>query len=58
MINTADKGVATLAEEKAKEKEERAAIRLIIKSMDYKQLRHIRFYAYGLKGYKTKENIM
>lgn len=49
MNNTADKRAVTLTEDEAKKKEERAAVRQLIKSMSYDELHHIRFYAYGLK---------
>lgn len=49
MNSTADKRAATLTEDKAREKEERAAVRQFIKSMSYDELHHMRFYAYGLK---------
>lgn len=45
--STADK--RTITEDKAREKKERAAVRQIIESMNYEQLHHIRFYAYGLQ---------
>ena len=47
MNSTADK--RTVTEDKARKKKERAAVRQIIASMNYEQLRHIRFYAYGLQ---------
>lgn len=49
MNNTADKRATTLTEDKIKEREERAAVRQIIKNMSYKELHHIRYYAYGLR---------
>lgn len=47
MNSTADK--RTITEDKAREKKERAAVQQIIASMNYEQLHHIRFYAYGLQ---------
>ncbi len=49
MNSTADKRAVTLTEDKAREKEERAAVRQLIRTMSYDELHHIRFYAYGLK---------
>lgn len=49
MNSTADKRAVTLTEDKAREKEERAVVRQLIKSMSYEELHHLRFYAYGLK---------
>lgn len=49
MNTTTDKRATTLTEDKAREKEERAAVRQLIKSMSYEELHHLRFYAYGLK---------
>lgn len=55
MNNAKDERAITLTKDKAREKEERAAVRQLIRTMNYKQLHHVRFYIYGLSW--TEEQI-
>lgn len=59
---TTDERATTHAEDKEKEKAERAIVRRMIKLMNYEELHHLRFFAYGLtkaknsKKYAQKSN--
>lgn len=54
MNSTADKRASTLTEEETRRKEELTAVRQIIRTMSYTELRHVRFHAYGLLWAKIK----